>query len=207
MKVIGGIVLAVLVAGCAAAPPAPVAPVSAVPARSAFPIAPAGPVTLKNPGFELDMHPLATCATDWYCTMHADPKSFRFFIDDAQPASGKRSYCIEPVKKEPWAIVSQGIHDRSLNGARVRLTLAVRLDNVEGGGAGPYLSIQGAGGKNRGGAVKLEKGTRGWQDQSVELEVPDDAVIISLGAMLRGTGRACIDDVRLEVLRPGKNPV
>jgi hypothetical protein len=205
MKRVARLVLASLIAGCTAAPPAPVAPVTA--ARSApLRFAPAGPVAVKNPGFELDAHPQADCAAGWACTMHGDPKSFRFFIDEAEAGSGKRSFCVEPVKKEPWAMITQGIHDRSLNGARVRLTLAVRLDNVEGAGAGPYVQVQGRG-KGTPTFVKLEKGTRGWQDQAVEFEVPEDAVIVALGATLRGRGRACFDDVRLEVLRPGKNPV
>ena len=206
----GNILLAcMLVAACAAPPPAPVAPVTA--ARAAAPagpkhFAPQGPFALRNPNFELEKVTDGRCAKLWNCTMHADPNSFRFFIDDSQAAEGRQSFCIEPVKKEPWALVTQGIRDRSLNGARVRFTLAVRVDNVAGEGAGTWAQVAPASGRKPT-FRELAKGTRGWQDQSVEFEVPEDAVTVEVGAMLRGTGRACFDNARLEVLRPGKNPV
>jgi len=202
--------LAFLLAGCAGAPsPAPVAAVSAPPSRTvALPsqLAPEGPFALKNPSLEMDPREGAACATSWFCTMHKDPKSFRFFADDAQAPDGKRGLCIEPSGKEPWALVTQGILDRSLNGARVRFTLAVRLDNVAGQGAGSWVRVQRGGGANPV-SQNLAKDTPGWQDQSVEVEVPDDAVNVEVGATLRGTGRACFDNARLEVLRAGKKPV
>lgn len=206
------LLLSLLVAGCAAAPPAPapapVAPVAPVAASRPSPkLAPAGAVALRNPGFEADAQGPSNCARSWSCTMHADPKSFRFFADEEKAAGGKRSYCVEPVKKEPWAMITQAILDKSLNGSRVRLTMAVRLQGVDGVGAGPWAQVVRAGVSARPTFQKLDKGTRDWQDVSVEFEVPDDAVTVEVGATLRGTGRACFDDARLEVLRVGKNPV
>ena len=198
-----------LVAACAAPPPATVAPVTAVRAPSTVAprnFAPAGSFPLRNPGFELEAVAGGRCAKSWHCTMHADPNSFRFFLDESQGAGGKQSFCVEPVKKEPWALVTQGILDKSLNGARVRFTLAVRVDNVAGEGAGTWAQVAPRAGRKPT-FREFAKGTRGWQDQSVEFEVPEDAVTVEVGAMLRGTGRACFDNARLEVLRPGKNPV
>jgi len=203
------VVAALALAGCAATP-APVAPVSApssrgtqAPAR----YAPAGLFPLRNPSFEVAEGAGANCAVGWFCTMHADPKSFRFFADEARAADGKRSFCVEPLTREPWALVTQGILDRSLNGARVRYTLAVRLENVGGPGAGPWAQVQRAGVAARPTFQKLAKDTQGWEEQSVEFDVPADATVVEVGATLRGTGRACFDNARLEVLRPGKNPV
>ena len=197
-----------LLAGCAAPAPESVAPVTATRPAPVAPkhFAPEGPFTLRNPGFELEAVAGARCASQWSCTMHADPNSFRFFVDASQAAGGKQSFCVEPVKKEPWALVAQGIRDRSLNGARVRFTLSVRLDNVGGDGAGPWVQAAIPNGRKPS-ARKLAKGSQGWQDQSVEFDVPDDAITVEVGATLRGTGRACFDNARLEVLRPGKNPV
>ena len=204
------VLLSCLLAGCAAAPaPAPVAPVSAPPSRTvAVPaqLAPEGPFALKNPSFEMDEREGATCATSWFCTMHKDPRSFRFFADDTQASDGKRSFCIEPTGRESFALVTQGILGRTLNGARVRFTLSVRLDNVGGQGAGTWARVN----RVRGGnpvTQNLAKDTRGWQDQSIEFEVPADAVNVEVGATLRGSGRACFDNARLEVLRAAKKPV
>lgn len=203
-------VLVVLaLAGCAAAP-APVEPVAATPSRGVQPPArhaPEGPVALRNPGFEVDAGAAANCAASWHCTMHADPKSFRFFADASQARDGKRSFCVEPVTKEPWALVTQGILDKSLNGARVRFTIAVRLENVAGQGAGPWAQVQRASGAAKPTFQRLGKDTRDWEDQSVEFDVPADATSVEVGATLRGTGRACFDNARLEVLPTGKNPV
>ena len=202
-------IVALASAGCAVAP-APVAPVAATPSRGVQPPArhaPEGPVALRNPSFEIEAGVGANCAASWHCTMHADPKSFRFFADASQAPDGKRSFCVEPVTREPWALVTQGILDKSLNGARVRFTLAVRLENVAGQGAGPWAQVQRAGGAAKPTFQKLDKDTHGWEDQSVEFDVPADATSVEVGATLRGSGRACFDNARLEVLRPGKNPV
>jgi len=198
-----------LLAACQAPPPATVAPVTAVRAPGpAGPknFAPQGAFALRNPGFELEAVAGGRCARSWHCTMHADPNSFRFFLDESQVAGGKQAFCVEPVTKEPWALLTQGILDKSLNGARVRFTLAVRVDNVAGEGAGTWAQVALRNGRKPT-FKEFAKGTRGWQDQSVEFEVADDAVTVEVGAMLRGTGRACFDNARLEVLRPGKNPV
>lgn len=198
VRVIGG-ALALIVAGCAV-------PGDAPPAKAATPAQPAaaapGPVTLRNPGFELDARAGARCATGWSCTMHADPKSFRFFADES---GGRRSFCVEPVTKEPWALLTQGVPHVPLRGARLRFSIAMKL--TEGtGSAGPWAQVRpGAGGRLRT-QQKLVKAAD-WESHSVEIDVPADAVTVEVGAMFRGTGRACFDDARLEVLQPGKNPV
>ena len=73
--------LATALAGCATPEPPPAA----------------NAIALKNAGFETDPHPERPCALGWDCTMHADPRSFRFFHDERAPASGKRSFCVGAV--------------------------------------------------------------------------------------------------------------
>lgn len=194
VKTFGLGALAVGLAGCAAQEPAS-------PAASA-----AAAIALKNPGFETGSDPQRPCAQGWDCTMHADPNSFRFFHDERSPALGKRSFCIEPITREPWALVTQGIHNPAFRGSVVRLSMAVRVDGVSGKGAGPWILIQTPGG----GKVheqKLVNGTRAWQRVEVEVAVPANAQIIEVGATLEGPGRACLDEVRLEVVPEKKNPV
>jgi hypothetical protein len=161
-------------------------------------------IALKNPGFE-DPNTARPCPVGWDCTMHNDPKSFRFFHDQAAPASGKASLCIEPAGKEPWALASQGVFDIApLRGARVRFSAAIRVDAVSGDGAGPYVTARGA-------ALAYDKrlvsGTQGWQRIAVEIEVPAGAPFIELGVALDGRGRVCVDDTLLEVIRDPKSPV
>lgn len=198
--------LAVLVAaGCAATePPKEVKPVRAGP--PAVPSLPPGPLALKNPDFSQDVGAGARCAPGWNCTVHANPKAFRFFLDEA---AGRRGYCVEPaqgVKPEPWALATQGLYNPGLKGARVRFSVALSLTGMTGEGAGPWIQAL------RPAVPRLVTESRlvkqsDWQLHSVELTVPDDATALEVGLMLHGQGRACFDDARLEVLQGPKNPV
>ena len=137
--------------------------------------------------------------------MHADPKSFRFFHDETSPAAGRASLCIEPTGKEPWALASQGVFDiAALKGARVRFSVAIRVDAVSGDGAGPYIVARGAALAHD---KRLVSGTQGWQRIAVEIDVPLQAPFIEVGVALDGRGRVCLDDAILEVVHGPKSPV
>jgi hypothetical protein len=195
--------LAASLAGCVAPGDAPVASKAAGPAGPA-----AGTLfTLRNPSFEAETPAGARCASGWNCTMHADPKSFRFFADSEGAKEGARSFCIEPVTDEPWAMLTQGTYDQKLRGTRVRFSLAVRLANVSGRGAGPWAQVRAPGRPGVETHQKMVQSTTGWETHSVEFEVPTNATTVEVGAQLRGRGRACFDDARLEILRGPKNPV
>jgi hypothetical protein len=198
--IFGALAFAAVLAGCAGSGVAPQT-VAAAADPSAIPI-----IALKNPGFEMPSDPQRPCAPGWDCTMHADPSSFRFFHDERSPGAGKRSFCIEPTAGEPWALVSQGIHDVSIRGATLRFSLAVRVDGVTGNGAGAWVRIQApqGGSFNR---HRFVSGTQGWQRVAVQVPVPANAQIIEVGGGLEGRGRACFDDVRLELVTDSKNPV
>ena len=157
-------------------------------------------VALANPGFEAAPDPNRACAAGWWCTMHADPSSFRFFHDERAPAAGRRSFCIEPAEgSEPWALATQEIDGAPLRGARVRLSISVRPEGIAGPGAGPWIMIKARGGAPLN-ARKLVSGTSGWQRVAAEIEVPAQAQGVEVGAAFEGRGRVCFDDARLEVL-------
>ena len=157
-------------------------------------------IALANPGFE-DGPSQPACAPGWFCLMHADPDSFRFTLDESGGATGKRSLCIEPVKREPWGMATQALLDPALRGKRIRFSLAVRTEGVTGRGAGPIVMVHGGSGQLLAHGDRMVGGTQGWQRLSVEIDVPGDAHDVELGGELDGRGRACIDDARLEVLR------
>jgi hypothetical protein len=154
---------------------------------------------LANPGFE-EGPAQRQCPEGWNCLMHADPTSFRFLLDESQPAGGRRSLCIEPVRHEPWAKASQWVIDPRVRGRRVRLSLAVRTEHVAGDGAGALIVLHGDSGQVLGTERRLVSGDNGWRRVSAELVVPPATHDIELGAVLEGSGRACFDDVRLEVI-------
>jgi hypothetical protein len=156
-------------------------------------------VPLRNADFAMEPAPGRTCPAHWGCSMHADPSSFRFSVE-TDPRSKVRSLRIERIKKEPWAIASQTIQVGALAGKRVRLTVAVLAEEVEGKGAGPMLIIQGVGGHTIADAQQLLPRTPGWRQVSVELDVIAGAQAVEIGLLLEGGGVARFDDVRLEVL-------
>ena len=83
---------------------------------------------------------------------------------------------------------------------------AMRRSSVAGAGAGPWAQVRRTGAPPQT-HQKLVKGSAPWESRSVEFDVPANAETVEVGVMLSGTGRACFDDARLEVLQPAKNPV
>ncbi|HUP96374.1 MAG TPA: hypothetical protein VM073_00450 [Usitatibacter sp.] len=190
---------ALLSAACAAPEQAPVQGKASVPGAGAV-------ITLRNPSFEADSRADSPCATGWSCTMHADPKSFRFFSEETGK-EGRRSFCMEPLTKEPWGLLTQGTREAPLRGARLRFSIAVRATAVSGRGAGPWVQVRVSGMPALQTHSKLVQKAESWEVHAVEFEVPSNAITVEVGAMLHGRGRACFDDARLEVLRPAKNPL
>jgi hypothetical protein len=168
---------------------------------------PAHPIALRNADFEAA--PLASreCPSGWYCSMHADPHSFRYFHDEAHPLHGGRSLCMEPVTHEPWALLSQDIDVAALRGARIRFSAAVRNEAVTGEGAGPYVLARSHSGVATVEDRRLAQGTGRWRRVAVEITVPPDSLGVEFGIALQGRGRVCVDDAVLEIVQLQKSPV
>jgi len=182
---------ALLVASCAMQGPAP------LPATSPG----SEGVALLNAGFEEPTRPGENCPVSWNCSMHNDPHSFRFFHVNGGGASGARAYCIESVGKEPWARMTQvfGMEKAApLRGAHLKLSLAIKLDGLTLGGAGPLMIAQGGSGQVLRNSTNLQSAKAGWQRFETEMEVPEGTFLLEVGVLLQGKGRICVDDVRLE---------
>ena len=175
---------AAVLAACTAAPPSDPAPLATT-------------VGLRNPSFE-EGDPGRWCAPGWDCIAHAGTYSYRFFADAAGAPAGRRSLCVERVAGEPWALVRQLVRHEPLLGASLRLTMSVRVEGASGAGAGPWVLVEGPELVN---SSRLVRGSAPWAPASVDFTVPRNATALIVGATLEGPGRACFDDVRLE-LRP-----
>jgi hypothetical protein len=193
---------AILVASCASQGPSSVQPAGTSPGFVE--------VTLKNPGFEEATRPGENCAVGWGCSMHNDPTSFRFFHEEGGGTGGARGYCIESVGREPWGRLSQVLGKESatpLRGARLRLSIAMKLDGVTGGTAGPLIIAQGGSGQVLRNSANLQPAKKGWQRLETEMDVPDGTFLLEIGALLQGKGKVCLDDVRLEKAAGPAGPV
>ena len=200
MTRLAGLAVALVLAACAAPGETQrvVAPAPAAPVARAVAMAPPM-LEVRNPGFESDMAPGMRCAPAWDCTMHNNPQSFRFSLQEGSAAAGRRALCVERVADEPWALVTQALQTPALRGQRLRLSMAVRVEGASGDGAGPWILAQG---RPPASARKLVRGTRDWERVEIEFSVPADASVVEVGATVEGPGKACFDDVRLEGVNP-----
>ena len=182
--------VAAMLAACAAVPPA------TAPGATSAPAAPLVPSNLvRNGGFE-ERDAARPCALAWDCVVHADPSSFRFFPESGAGPAGGQGLCVERVKPEPWALVRQLVRHERLLGATLRLSMNVRVQGASGAGAGPWVLVEGPRMVNE---SVLVSGTGPWAPASVEFTIPRDATSLVVGATLEGDGKACFDDVRLEL--------
>lgn len=158
---------------------------------------------LANADFEADFVENSNCPEGWGCVMHANPRSYRFYLDEKTPAAGKRSLCIEPVGREPWARAVQANNAVPVRGMRVRFSVNVRTEGAERGnsqqGGGAFVGVQGGRGEYIATKQNLVKGTA-WERVEAEVLVPAGAFVIEYGVAISGPGRVCADDARVEVL-------
>lgn len=187
--VAGALLLAVL-AGCASGPgPAP-------------PHQPRGaPLVLENADVELDPAPGRDCPLKWGCSMHADPGSFRFRVDESVAANGRRSLAVVRVRDEPWAVATQTVWlSPRHQGARMRYSLAVRSLSEGGAGAGAIFTAQNGSGVQVALAKRHAPSDGRWHRVELEFTVPERAVLIEVGGVLEGAGPAWFDDAHLELV-------
>jgi len=135
----------------------------------------------------------------------APDETHRATWTDELPQSGKR--CLKTVVAqgaEPTWIATRQDEIHINAGARYRMTAWVKADKVKGF-AGWYIHLG-----NRQNAMITSpmltagEGTFDWKQVSAEFTAPDDADRADLGSVLRGTGTAWFDNVRLECLAPGR---
>jgi len=203
------ITASILVAACAtSAPPMASAPAQGAPASPSPAPAPAtsdprvaATLPIRNAGFEEPPRPGARCAQGWDCVMHNDPNSYRYFHEDGG-TQGAHAFCFEAVGKEPWGSLAQAVHSPLIRGAHIRLSASLRIEGIVGQGVGPYMNAQGGSGQVLKNVQSLAPGDHGWQRVEVEMDVPEGTFVLEAGVLLLGKGKACVDDVRLEVLRP-----
>jgi hypothetical protein len=201
-RIVAAACAALLVASCASQGSASVAAASPSPGST--------PIALQNAGFEEPTRPGENCPVSWNCSMHNNPESFRFFHDDSGGAVGARAYCIESVGHEPWARMTQVLGKERVapyRGAHLRLSVAMKLDGVTAGTAGPLMIAQGGSGQVVKNAANLQPAKKGWQRLETEIDVPEGTFLLEVGVLLQGHGKICVDDVQLEKTAKPAGPV
>lgn len=125
-------------------------------------------------------------------------------VSRAGRASGYLRSRTNAVDSTSFATLGQTISAVAYRGRRVRMTGFVRVDSLSGGGAGLWMRIDGPTGllgfDNMIGYGRAITGTRDWTQYSVVLDVPNNALGVTIGFLFSGRGTVRLDDIRVDVV-------
>jgi hypothetical protein len=123
-----------------------------------------------------------------YTTVHGGRAAAYVFSESAAENSG--------------ATVLQSIRADNYRGKRVRWSGWVRHTDLAGIGTGLWMRVDGPGeiASFDNMSDRSLSGTSDWHQISVVLDVPENAIGISLGILMHGNGTLLIDDLQLEVV-------
>jgi hypothetical protein len=194
-------ILAAIAAGCAQAPP-DLAVAQAPPAARPLPQAAAAPIAprslLKNADFEADPASGRKCPPSWGCAAHSNADSYTFELASDSRSRG-RYLKVTRVHPEPWGLAIQPLPVGEVAGRRLRVSVAVLGESLEGG-AGPMILLHGPGGRVLGHRKTLLAQGPGWRRASVEIDVVPGTERVECGLVVEGAGWAGFDDVEAIVL-------
>jgi len=131
--------------------------------------------------------------------------SYEIGLDSAKPHSGTASAFIKSTQPSPpgFASITQSIGVNIYRGKRVRLSAYVKAEQVRQW-AGLWMLIEGGGY-----ALSFDNmsrrpvsGTSDWKRYEVVLNVPEESLRLSFGALLYGEGQLWADDFELEIVGP-----
>jgi hypothetical protein len=141
----------------------------------------------------------------WFASGSA-PKDYEVRLDREEHHSGQASGSITCVSEKPtgFGTLMQVFKADNYHGKRLRMTGYVKTKDVESW-TGLWLRVDGPGG-----AIltfdnmqdRPIRGSIGWEEYEVVLDVPETAVNISFGVLLVGKGKVWVDDFALEVVGP-----
>lgn len=126
-------------------------------------------------------------------------------VDHADAYTGSSSVSVSSSSNAPsFGGVNQTVSADAYRGKRLRYTAGVKTDSVAEW-TGLWLRVARADGlvmafDNMNTSSRALRGDHAWSDESIVLDVPQDAAAISFGVVLSGSGKVWIDTVRLETV-------
>ena len=132
-------------------------------------------------------------------------REYKRGVDPEVQRNGQPSAFIESAKgnAEGFGTMTKGFSAADYVGKRVRFKGAIKTRDVSGNGAGLWLRIDSADKRPLGFdnmAKRSVTGTTDWTDVSIVLDVPSDADVIMMGALLVGKGRMWVNSLSFEVV-------
>ena len=148
----------------------------------------------------------------------ADPGLYTGGVDRATPRQGVTSAFLSGTSSTSatFANLYQMVRADNYRGKRVLWSGWIRSWNIApfrgppAGGGGLWARVDGYT-QSMGLASMLGYGTAlwgtsGWQQVGIVLDIPSNAAVITVGALLSGSGDLLIDDLRLEIIGVDQNP-
>jgi hypothetical protein len=139
----------------------------------------------------------------WF-TSGSSPKDYEVRIDRTQHYSGKASGYIGNKDDDPkgFGTLMQVFKADMYRGKRLKMTGYVKTEEVETW-AGLWMRVDGPGG-----AIlafdnmqdRPIRGTIGWEEYEIVLDVPENGVNVSFGILLAGRGKAWADDFAFQTV-------
>lgn len=155
-------------------------------------------IPLKNADFEAELAPGKDCPPSWGCSAHANSRAFAFEVKSDPPPRG-RYLRVTRVLPEPWALVNQLVPAQRMVGARLRLSVSVHGESLEGL-AGPMIILQGESGRVIDHRKTLLAPGPGWRRATVEIDIAPDTEQIECALAVEGGGAVGFDDVEAVLL-------
>jgi hypothetical protein len=137
----------------------------------------------------------------WHVTGKA-PEKFTAGVDRSESAKGAKFLRSNTDDPAAWAALAQQVSARNYLGQRIRFRARVRTEAVSGW-AGLWMRVDAESKPNAAfynSADKPIKGSTGWQERSVVLDVPPDARTITFGVIDSGKGQVWIDALAFETV-------
>jgi hypothetical protein len=131
-----------------------------------------------------------------------NPKSFEGGVDQSDGFKGAKFIRNRTGETNVWGSIAQMISAQNYLGQRVRFRARVRTENVTGW-SGLWMRIDSPDnpkGRLYNSSDKPIKGTTGWQERSVVLDVPANATAIAFGVIDDGMGEVWIEPLALETV-------
>jgi tetratricopeptide (TPR) repeat protein len=137
------------------------------------------------------------------------PKSYAMGIDKGSDARGGNAVALKSIedKIKGFGTLMSSLKADSYIGRKIRLTGYLKSEDVLDW-AGFWMRVDG---KEKGKSLAFDnmqdraiKGSTNWTKYEILLDVPENATYIAFGALLSGTGKIWVDDIKLELVEKKK---
>jgi len=146
----------------------------------------------------------------------SQPKKYDMGISTEAGFDGHHMAFIESKenKIDGFGTLMQNASVGNCAGKRVRMTGHMRSQNIEQNGwAGFWFRVDGPNTNKDRRCLAFDnmydraiKGTTGWKQYQITLDVPANATNLAFGALLGGTGRIWFDEIRFEIVDKDGQP-